>query len=44
MMSENLSREIKQVNHLESDHIYGGQLIAVPCYSEEDALIRSASS
>ena len=36
--------EIKQVNHLESDHIYGGQLIAVPCYSEEDALIRSASS
>lgn len=37
-------REIKQVNHLESDYIYGGQLIAVPCYSEDDAVIRSASS
>lgn len=31
---EDFIQEIKTVNHLKSDYIYGGQLIAVPCYDE----------
>lgn len=31
---EDFILEIKEINHLESDYIYDGQLIAVPCYDE----------